>query len=121
MDDASIVLQNFDKEVECRCSFIRSHSENLSINMLSALDLALMGIPEPVRKMSVKTLMTQYDGDIIKASNAFEQNENEDKTQLQNQNQKRKGYQARFPRTPTTDLTSPYGHPVKTTKKAQQK
>ena len=74
-NSALVVLNNFDKEVECRCKFIRSHSENLSINMLSALDLALMGIPEPVRKMPVKTLIEKYNGDIIKAAESFEHQE----------------------------------------------
>ena len=72
---AIVVLKNFDKEVECRCQFIRSHSENLSINMLSALDFALMGIPEPVRKMPVKTLIEKYNGDIIQAAESFEHQE----------------------------------------------
>lgn len=117
MEDPATVLQNFDKEVECRCAFIRSHSENLSINMLSALDLALMGIPEPVRKMPVKTLMTKYDGDIIKASAAFEQGENADQQQLQLQNQKKKGVQAKSPRTPT-DTSSPFAHGTKAKKNA---
>ena len=74
------ILENFDKEVECRCKFIRSHSENLSINMLSALDLALMGIPENVRKMPIKTLMEKYNGDIIKASESFEIKEKQEET-----------------------------------------
>ena len=43
--------------------------------MLSALDLSLMGIPEPVRKMPVKTLIEKYNGDIIKAAENLEKQE----------------------------------------------
>lgn len=68
-------IEDFDKEVEARCAFIRSHAENLSTNMLCALDLALMGIPENVRKMPVKQLMEEFGGDIIKAAQHFEETE----------------------------------------------
>ncbi|EAY03084.1 hypothetical protein TVAG_171820 [Trichomonas vaginalis G3] len=100
MQDPATALENFDKEVECRCSFIISHSENLVNNMLCALDLALMGIPEPVRNMPMKQLMSDYDGDIIKAAESYQCNENIDQQQKKNQHQKRRGRKPRSPNIP---------------------
>ena len=65
------IIAEFDKEVENRCALIRSNAENISANLQSALDLTLLAIPECVRKMPVKALMENFNGDIQKAAAYF--------------------------------------------------
>lgn len=69
--DQEGIIAEFDKEVENRCALIRSNAENISANLQSALDLTLLAIPECVRKMPVKALMENFNGDIQKAAAYF--------------------------------------------------
>lgn len=61
------LLQAFDKEVEDRCMIIKTSAENMCGNLQAYLDLILLGIPEQVRKMPVKQLYDEYDGNLQEA------------------------------------------------------
>lgn len=67
----TILITEFDREVDSRCELIRANAENISANLLSALELTLHAIPDVVRKMPVKTLMEMFDGDIQKAADYY--------------------------------------------------
>lgn len=62
------ILTGFDNEVNERCMLIRTQCDNLITSIRGSFDIALIGIPEPVKKMPLRQLMEEYNGDIIAAS-----------------------------------------------------
>jgi hypothetical protein len=66
-----VMLAQFDSEVATRCELIHTNAETVTANLQSALDLALLGIPDCVRKMPLKVLMQNFDGDIQQAASYF--------------------------------------------------
>lgn len=71
MEASDDLIKDFDNEVANRCKLIREGAENVSNNMLNALDLTLLSIPECVRKMTVKALVQNFNGDMQKAVQYF--------------------------------------------------
>ncbi|OHT04468.1 hypothetical protein TRFO_06379 [Tritrichomonas foetus] len=69
--EANSLIQEFDQEVDKRCKMIRSSAENTSDNMRNALGLILGSIPECVRKMPLKALVQNFNGDIQAATAYF--------------------------------------------------
>ena len=69
--EANSLIQEFDQEVDKRCKMIKSSAENTSDNMMNALQLILGSIPECVRKMPLKALVQNFNGDITAASAYF--------------------------------------------------
>ena len=70
-DDFAIILTEFDKETKTQIEGIRANIEGVIEEMKAALDLSLLSIPPSVRKMSIKTLITEYGGSIEKAASAL--------------------------------------------------
>ena len=60
-------IEEFDQEVNNRCYAIQAHAENLVNNMKCALDIALLSIPDIIKKMPIKRFIEEFGGDIEKA------------------------------------------------------
>ena len=67
MISSNLLITQYDEEIEQRCSILKLHSENLINNMLCSLDIALSSIPESIRKLPLKVLMEDFNGDLEKA------------------------------------------------------
>ncbi|KAH0795284.1 hypothetical protein GPJ56_000733 [Histomonas meleagridis] len=72
--DQETLLADFDKEVASRCELIRANAENICANLQSSLELTLLAIPESVRKMPLKMLITDFGGDTQRAAEYLSKN-----------------------------------------------
>lgn len=66
-DSAQLILE-FDQEAAARKEVIIKNMEAAKNNMINALELSLLSIPEAVRKMPMKKLVEEFGGDIQKAA-----------------------------------------------------
>lgn len=71
MAENNTLIDDFDREVATRIEMIRTGAENVSANMINALDLTLLSFPEPVRKMPIKALVVNFNGDLQMAAQYF--------------------------------------------------
>jgi hypothetical protein len=68
---AELLLAQFGSEVMTRCKLIRTNADAVAVNLQSAMELVLIGIPECVRKMPLRIVMKTFEGDIQQAAAHF--------------------------------------------------
>ncbi|EAY10424.1 hypothetical protein TVAG_271150 [Trichomonas vaginalis G3] len=69
--DPAQLIQEFDQEAASRKEVILKNMEAAINNMLNALEISLLSIPDSVRKIPMKRLVEEFGGDIQKAACAL--------------------------------------------------
>ena len=70
-EDCASIISEYDTESATQINGIKSNVESVIEEMKAALELTLLSIPPSVRKMPLKTLITEYNGSIEKAAAAL--------------------------------------------------